>query len=378
MAVYKDKNKTKDGRQWYFKVYKKDFNGISKEYKSKRFYTKKEAQDEEALFIINKNNPNRKKFCLVADSYFKDLFTKRKESTVYTYLMDYNNHILPFFKDLYINDITNVLIKNWKGNLISSNYSCNYMNKIYNILNAIFNYAMRNFGLIYNPVNIMGRFETKKDKIVKSDEKIRYITYDQFIQFTSVINDTFWLTFFNFLYFTGMRKGEVLALTWNDIDMDNLTIKVNKTLYSKIKGKHTITSTKNNLNREIKINNTLYCQLLKYKEMVKKYTDFSDSWFVFGGSRFMSTTRIDRYKNYYFSIAKLEPITIHEFRHSHVSLLINEYIKTSKEKNMKIDMGKFFLMLSNRMGHSVQVMQATYMHLFPTVQDEIIDLLNNL
>ena len=41
-------------------------------------------------------------------------------------------------------------------------------------------------------------------------------------------------------------------------------------------------------------------------------------------------------------------------------------------------MSKFFLMMSNRMGHTINVMQSTYMHLFPTIQDEIVDILNNL
>ena len=52
MAVYKDKNKTKDGRSWYFKIYKKDYNGINKAYKSKRYLTKKDAQEAEALFRL--------------------------------------------------------------------------------------------------------------------------------------------------------------------------------------------------------------------------------------------------------------------------------------------------------------------------------------
>ena len=64
---------------------------------------------------------------------------------------------------------------------------------------------------------------------------------------------------------------------------------------------------------------------------------------------------------------------MHEFRHSHVSLLANEYLKSGQT-----DTAKFFVMMSNRMGHSIQVMQDTYMHLFPSVQDEIVDLLDNL
>lgn len=34
---------------------------------------------------------------------------------------------------------------------------------------------------------------------------------------------------------TGMRTGEAFALTWDDIDLENKIIKINKTVYSKIK-----------------------------------------------------------------------------------------------------------------------------------------------
>ena len=94
---------------------------------------------------------------------------------------------------------------------------------------------------------------------------------------------------------------------------------------------------------------------------------------MFNGTTYLPLTTIDRYKHKYFKESGVKEITIHEFRHSHISLLINEYIKSGQT-----DTTKFFLMMSNRMGHSIQVMQKTYMHLFPSVQDEIVDLLDNL
>ena len=106
---------------------------------------------------------------------------------------------------------------------------------------------------------------------------------------------------------------------------------------------------------------------------MKNYTDFSEKWFVFGGPSYLPLTTIDRYKHKYFEISGINEITIHEFRHSHVSLLINEYLKSGQT-----DTAKFFLMMADRMGHSVRVMQDTYMHLFPTIQDEIVNLLDNL
>jgi len=378
MAIYKDENKTKDGRQYYFKVYKKDFEGNNKQYKSKRYKKKEDAEEAERLFLMNRDNPLHKNFALVSNDYFNNLKTRRKESTYYSYKKDYDNHIFDFFKSKYIDNININDIKNWKDYIEKKNLSIGCMNKIYNVLKCIFDYAMKNYGITLNAVAICGRFEKTDDQVIKDSEKIRYITYEQFKQFISVIDDPMFNVFFTFLYFTGMRKGEVQALTWNDIDFQNSQIIVNKTLTIKTSDLYKITNTKNSQNRRIKMSSSLKETLIKYKNEVSKYTDFNENWFVFGNSRFLPETTIARKKNLYFKKAELNPITIHEFRHSHVSLLINEYINTSKTKNMKIDTAKFFLMMSNRMGHTVEVMQRTYMHLFPTIQDEIVDLLDNL
>lgn len=385
MAIYKDSNKTKDGRSWYFKSYKKDFNGNNRAYKSKRFLTKKEAEEAERLFLVKKDNPMNKEFILVAADYLEDLKKRRNESTYYSYKKDYENHIYDFFKKMFINEITVNNIKGWHEYLENKKISVDYMNKIYNILKCIFDFAMKNYGLENNPVKIVGRFEKRHDQVIKDEEKIRYITFEDFNKFISVIDNILWNTFFNFLFYTGMRRGEVQALNWNDIDFENSLIIVNKSLSVKTnKDIYKITTTKTKQNRKIKMSKHLKDVLLNYKKEMMKYSDFNEKWFVFGNSRFLPQTSIDRYKHKYFEKYnnehkdKIKEITIHEFRHSHVSLLINEYIKTSRGKNVKIDAVKFFIMMSERMGHTIPVMQQTYMHLFPTIQDEIVDLLDNL
>lgn len=373
MAVYKDKSKTLDGRCWYYITYKKDFNGNNKKYKSKRYLTKSEAQEAERLFLMKRDNPINKSFTLVANAYFEELYSIRKESTVYSYINAYNKQIMPYFKSFNINEINVSTINNWKLEMAKKGLKLTYLNKLYEILNSIFNFAIRNYGLTTNPVSITGRFQQKHEEVLPDKEKLRYITYDDFNKFISVIDDITWKTFFIFLYYTGMRKGEVQALTWKDIDFNNNEIIVNKTLSVKTQDLYKITSTKNYINRKIKISKTLKEQLLLYKSEMKQYSDFSESWFVFGNSRFLPQTTIDNYKHKYFKLSGVSEITIHEFRHSHVSLLVNEYIKSGQT-----DTTKFFLMMSNRLGHSIKVMQETYMHLFPTIQNEIVDILDNL
>ena len=234
----------------------------------------------------------------------------------------------------------------------------------------------KNWRLTYRTLQTNGqkelRFEIKKDKIIKEEEKIRYITKDEFDKFISVVDIPLWHTFFITLYYTGARIGEILALNWNDVVFNSSEIKINKTLYS-IKSEYTITSTKNNKNRIIKMSKILKKELYSYYQEQIKYTDFNKDWFIFGGSIHLPLTTINRYKHKYFVESGVHEITLHEFRHSHISLLINEYIKSGQT-----DTTKFFLMLSSRMGHTVGVMQKTYMHLFPTSQDTIVELLDNL
>jgi integrase len=361
--VYKDTHKTKDGRCYYFQVM---VNG--KRFHSPKYLTSKEAKEEEAKYLLNHKKVSKVLFQVVASNFFDEVKQIRKLSTYQTYIEVYNKHICPFFVDYDLNSINILELKNFREKCLKMNYSTRYLNKINNVLNLILDYASVNYG--YTNLNkTLGNYQEKKDKITTN--KIRYMTYDDYLKFISVIDELEWRTFFMFLYLTGMRLGEVLALTFNDIKDD--TIVVNKTLYTKIKGTYTITSTKNNLNRIVKMDKSLYKQLYEYINFMKSYTDFSNEWFLFGGSRYLPPTTINRYKHKYFELSGVKEITIHEFRHSHVSLLINQYLK-----NGNTDANLFFLRMSSRMGHSVDVMTRTYMHLFPQSQDTIVDILNNL
>lgn len=376
MSVFKDKEKTKDGRQWRFKVYYHNEDGKLKPYTSKRYLLKKEAEAAERVFKLNRDVPVKKRFDVVADDYFKDAYIRLKESTVNTYYSQYKNNILPYFKNKFIDEINVSDIENWKNKLIDRKIKTSTCNEYYVVFKEIFTYANRKFELNYNPVSLSGRFKRRNNEVIKTEEKLRYITYEEYCKLIEVIHDDLYHCLFLTFYFAGMREGEMQALTWNDIDFNRKVVIVNKTLSTNTKeGIYKITNTKNCLNREISMSKILYEELKRYKEVVMKYDDFSSDWFVFGNGDFLSTYLMNKYRKIYFKEAGLEKrlITIHEFRHSHVSLCINEYIKSGQS-----DSTKFFLMMSQRMGHSLRVMQETYMHLFPSVQDNIVSLLDNL
>lgn len=367
ITIYEN-NPTKDGRKYFFKKYKNN-----KHYSSEKYKTPDEVVKAYAMYELKNDTPINKKFDLVAEDYFNNLYKIKKESTAYCYKSAYQLHIYPFFKSSYINHINIQDIRKWAEMIDKKGFSIRYMNKIYDILKCIFDFSMKNYNLDSNPVKIFGRFQKKNEEVIKDEEKIKYITLEQFNQLISVIDNIMWKTFFITLFYTGARKSEIQALTWEDINFNNNEISINKIISVKTKEHFKITSTKNNLNRKIKMSKTLKDSLLIYKQNRQQYKDFSEKWYVFGDIRFLPQTTIDRNKHKYFLESKVPEITIHEFRHSHVSLLINKYIKSGQT-----DTTKFFIMMSNRMGHTIDVMQKTYMHLFPTIQDEIVDLLDNL
>ena len=304
--------------------------------------------------------------------YLDNIKDEIKKSTYYNYLGCIENTILPYFNKERIIDYNKMDILNWKDKIKAKKYSIGYARKCYRILVNIFDIS-KNFGFKDNIVKEIDNFKLSESKVVKDDEKIRYITYNEFNKFIAVVDNIMWKTFFTFLYYTGCRKGEVIALTWNDINFSDNVIEINKTLNSKLKGSYEITNTKNSQNRKIKMSNTLIEQLDEYKKYLIKNRMYNKNNYVFGNDRFLPLTTIENNKHKYFKLSKVKEITIHEFRHSHVSLLINEYLKSGQT-----DATKFFIMMSSRMGHTIEVMQSTYMHLFPTIQNEIIDLLNNL
>ena len=88
-------------------------------------------------------------------------------------------------------------------------------------------------------------------------------------------NNKEFITSFLTACYTGMRTGEVFALTWDDIDLDNRVIKINKTVYAKDKeekGRWYLGTTKTvGSQREVYICDTLYKILLDYKKIKDDY-----------------------------------------------------------------------------------------------------------
>lgn len=164
MSVFKDKEKTKDGRQYRFKVYYHNSDGKLVPYTSKRYLLEKEAKAEERVFLLNRDIPVKKRFDIVADDYFKDAKTRIRESTLLSYLSQYENNIKPYFNHKFIDEIQVVDIENWKDSLIKKKIKISTCNQYYVVFKEIFSFANRKYELNYNPVELSGRFKRKMMK----------------------------------------------------------------------------------------------------------------------------------------------------------------------------------------------------------------------
>ena len=167
--------------------------------------------------------------------------------------------ILPYFKDKRINDIKAADIRKWQNKLLHEGYTPTYLKTINNQLAAIFNYAERYYDLKNNPCKKAGTIGKSK-----ADEML-YWTKDEYLQFLEGVKDKeMSYMAFQILYWTGMRIGELLALTFNDIDFEERKISITKT-YTRINGEDKVTTPKTpKSNRKVNIPKFLVEDLTDY------------------------------------------------------------------------------------------------------------------
>ena len=170
--------------------------------------------------------------------YLEDMSHRLKPKTLSVKIPVTNKHILSYFKNKNINDITAIDIRQWQNTILSENdFSQAYLKKISAQINAIFNYATNYYDLKNNPCIKAGCIGSHKNK------EMAFYTLHEFNQLMANIDDLTDTTIFYTLYYTGMRKGELFALQKKDIDLTNGIIDINKS-YQRINAKDVITSPK--------------------------------------------------------------------------------------------------------------------------------------
>ncbi len=354
---------TKDGKtgKWMSQIRVTDWTGNVIHKKKRGFATRREALEWEHNFIMQANGSIGMTFSDFIKLYFEDMEKRLKPSTVANKRWLIDLKITPFFEKKALNEIKPTDVRKWQNKLKSHRdengmpYSDTYLKSINNQLTAIFNYAVKYYGLRENPCHKAGSMGKK------NAEEMQFWTKDEFSLFIGskyFENKPASRTVFMVLYYTGMREGELLALTPADIDLDKKEIRINKS-YQRIDKEDVITPPKTpKSNRTITINKKLCDCLQEYMDMCYELKS-DDRMFPYT-------------KNYlYHEMEKaskasgVKRIRIHDIRHSHASLLI--------------EMGFSPLLIAERLGHEkVQTTLDTYSHLYPNKQIEVANKLDDI
>ena len=333
--------------KWLIQYRFTDWQGKRRKSTKRGFATKREAEEWLRTFLVTQKADFDMKFEEFLKMYYADMETRLREHTMRTkkYIIDLK--ILPYFGQKRVNDITAADIRRWQNELIKKGYSPTYLKTINNQLSAIFNYAVKYYDLKGNPC-------TKAGSIGKSRaEEMSFWTIDEFRQFVDCIMDKRQSYMcFMILYWTGMRLGELLALTSADIDLDKHTISITKS-YQRLGKKDVVTPPKTPKSK----------RLITIPEfLVADIKDYMDSLYeVQEDDRLFPVTKyfLEHEMQRGIKASGVKRIRIHDLRHSHVSLLIN--------------MGFTVLAIADRMGHESIETTRIYLRRTASEQRSIVD-----
>ena len=339
---------------WDIQFYYKDYRGKNIKKHKRNFRTKKEATEWANKFIVQQSHNLDMDFSSFWQLYREDMKERLRENTVRTkdYIVELK--ILPHFGNKKMTDITAADIRRWQNSLMKQGYSQTYLKTINNQLNAIFNYAVRYYDLSKNPCMQAGSMGKGKA------EEMQFWTQEEFETFIGFVKDKP-VSYYAFLtlYWTGIRLGELLALSRSDFDAEEKTLSITKS-YQRINGRDVITEPKTAKGkRTITLPDFLVVELEEY---------VSKLYGMMANDRLFMITKsyLEKEMARGVELSGVKRIRLHDLRHSHASLLIS---KLGAQPNL----------VAERLGHEkIQTTLSIYSHLYPNQARNLAEQLNGL
>ena len=360
MPVYPETNKVDGQTRWFIRTYVKDQFGQSKQIKKHNpnwigREGKKEAEREESR-LKNEINYFEKNINLskLISKYLEYKKPMVKYSTYEKLTQDIKYYIAPYSPvNKKITEINSRDILHWQENLNKINLSITTKKRVFTTFSSIMRHGTVFYNLEKNVVKQVDNFKMPKSE---SKKEMNFLTLSEFNDFISFEKNTLYKAFFTILFYTGMRRGELLALTLNDIDFDNNTITINKTYNPKYE-KFGIGSTSPKTQRSIRKLKML--EIVKQTILSLKTTSKNERIF-----QNVTLTTLKRKCDLNCKSANInKAIRIHDFRHSFASMCI--------DKNVPI------AILSSYLGHeSISITLDIYSHLYPDSQNKLIEMLS--
>lgn len=340
MPIYKDENGT-----YTVRFYANDEIGQQrKQIKKRGFKTRREAVEWEAKAKADKQT-------VKSSITFWNIFQKqlsnndtsintrdKKEKWVSMYFP---------YCDTPIEKISKADLVEWRNKLKETGLAVRTMNCGLQYVRSVFGF----YSGIYGGLNV--GTVLKSFKLTKADKtEMKIWTPEQFNQFASAVGNPMMRAYFTFLFWTGCRRGEGIALTKDCFTGNKVHIyrsmKHFKNGFMPLKtdsSERTITIDRNTM------------------KILKPWIQAADP-FVFGGDSAIGITTIDREFKKAIKESGVDPIRIHDLRHSHASYLLNN--------------GANILAVSKRLGHATitQTLE-TYAHLMQDTEEKMMEIIEN-
>jgi integrase len=379
MPIYKVNGVKKDGLQKYkVRINFVSDDGISRQL-TRTAFGSDEAKDLERKLADEVKAKIETPFSKMTMQQLYEKFIEVKkyelrETSLERYERSFRIHILPKMAKVQIDKLSSTKLEEWKLYIEKKGLSIKSKKHAYGDFRAILNYAVKMEYIPNNPLLKIGNF---KDTIAVK-KQMSIFTAEQFSKFIGTakqiaeerqaklhdLSEWEYYVFFNIAFYTGLRKGEIHALKWGDRDGSLLHIR--RSITQKLKGEDRETAPKNlSSMRTLQIPLPLMTVLDEHRERQKQLKHFTPDFRICGGERSLRDTTIQNRNIQYATQAGVQVISIHDYRHSHVSVLANEGINIQE--------------IARRLGHArVEMTWNTYSHLYPREEEKAVDVLNNI
>lgn len=369
----------KRGKLWsyYFDMGKVD--GKRKKKEKGGFRTKKEAENalrialnefEKCGSVIDESNISISDYF---DYWYKEyVLINCKYNTQQAYKIIIDKHIKPSLGVYKLKSLTPAKLQEFLNSKYKNGFTKNSLSNFYGVLSGALKNAVYPYKFIKeNPMQYvkMPKFDTTP----KDREDLKIITIEQF---NTIIKrfpqgSSFYIPL-QIAFNTGMRAAEVCGLTWDCVDLDNKTIKVEKILIGKGKGIWEFGTPKTkSSNRIISIGDTLI-KILKHHQTFQKQNKleygkyYKKSSFVCTKENGENITTdslkyLSRVVNYDLGIR----FHFHSLRHTHATMLLEA---GANIKDIQV-----------RLGHSkLATTMDTYSHVTKKMKNNTVNILENI
>lgn len=312
-----------------------------------------------------------KNYRKLSELWLKNHKLEVKPQTYSQTVSELKTHLLPVFGNIRVEKITLPMVQVFVNKIANNpNLGSVSLKIILSINKRILKYAVNLQLITVNPADNI--IVPKNKKNISQKKELKYFEANQLKQFKDYLDklpntfrNYYHKTLYDTLLATGLRIGEAVALEWSDIDLDNGYIDVNKTL---VWSRMETNSPKSMAGyRKIPIDRNTVLMLRLYK--ARQHQCFiehgyggkmAEHVFSNGLHAYPSREGLQKTLTKHLKLAGLPYLTLHAFRHTHASLLLNAGISYKE--------------LQQRLGHSTLAMTMdTYSHLFDDTEKEAVN-----